>query len=261
MFAARPASLTAIATNACLRSMFRSMFTGAVVVAASGMLWSAPLPAAAASFDCAQARTIIERQICADDALSELDERLGRHYRGAQQALPNARECLRDDQREWLRARNSCSDAACLKQTYLQRLAVLDGLQPGANTIEDLELPAVPVLVWIIPPAEDEIAVPRTTDETAGAMTTRMGKVVNEIDAGGDLLIVTDAGDRIALTLLMTADPATVNRLSEFARRDALFTVRGVLIENEDGLHFDASRCVFISENLPARAASPPTPE
>jgi uncharacterized protein len=211
------------------------------------LLCSAPVLAPAASFDCAQARTSTEKQICADETLSALDERLGRHYRGALQALPDARECLREDQREWLRTRNSCTDTTCLTQTYLRRLAVLDGLQPGANTIADLELPHVPALAWIIPPAADEIAVPRSTEPTA--MTTRVGKVVNEIETGGELLLVSDLGERIALTLLMTADNETINRLSSFARRDAFYTVRGALIANDAELHFDASRCVFISEN------------
>ena len=43
-----------------------------------GLLWSAG--AAAASFPCEKAQTRIEKAICADKEVSDLDEYLGRYY-------------------------------------------------------------------------------------------------------------------------------------------------------------------------------------
>ena len=90
--------------------------------------------AAAASFDCKRAATPTERAICADPALSSLDERALAAYTGAVEALG-----LSDDERDpaaalllkghedWTAARNRCGAATnCLLQQYLRRVAVLD---------------------------------------------------------------------------------------------------------------------------------------
>lgn len=211
---------------------------------AIALAWTSAAPAA--SFDCSKARSVIERQICDSDELSQLDERLERHYRGALHVLSNARECLRQDQRAWLRARNACTDETCLRESYLRRLAALDALQPGANAITDLELPDVPALVWIIPPAEDEVAVPR--GRTAQTHDERTGKIIDELDEGGELLLETEQGERIALTLLLTADQDTIATLVTLAKTEAHYAVRGTLLTDEEDVPaFDASRCVFIS--------------
>lgn len=115
----------------------------------------------AASFDCANATTSIEKQICADPVVSELDEHLGRYYEAARQRLERAGECLREDQRRWLReVRNACATAECLKEAYGLRLTELERFQPGANLVESHPLPDGPTLAWIFAPAEDEEALP-----------------------------------------------------------------------------------------------------
>ena len=91
---------------------------------------AAPSAAKAASFDCAKARTHVDKAICGDAKLSDLDEYLGRYYEAARIALSDGADCLRDDQRRWIRvARNPCgANVACLTKAYLERLATLDGL-------------------------------------------------------------------------------------------------------------------------------------
>jgi uncharacterized protein len=198
----------------------------------------------AASFDCQKASSAVEKRICASEGLSTLDEHLGRYYSGALTRMGSAAECLRMDQRAWLKERNACPDVGCIEDLILRRLSELDGLQPGANAIEGINLPAVPVLEWIIPPAEDEIAAPRGLPEEP---TTIEGRIADEIEDGGDLVVVDGKGASTVLTLLMTADGETVERLRELAARDAIYRVRGSRQLDEDGrAYFDPARCVFV---------------
>ncbi|AWK86892.1 lysozyme inhibitor LprI family protein [Azospirillum thermophilum] len=75
--------------------------------------------------------------MCADPALSSLDERLAATYREAIKAFggtspedSKAGAAVKADQRAWLAARNACAaDAACLRTAYERRLAVL-GFRP-----------------------------------------------------------------------------------------------------------------------------------
>jgi len=115
--------------------------------------------ASAASFSCSKAQSKIEKTICAAKELLGLDEHLARYYEAARSALRDAQSCLVSDQRAWLRTtRDACPDAACLKQAYLGRLAVLDALQPGVSAVMHLELPRRSPLVWMLAPAKDEVA-------------------------------------------------------------------------------------------------------
>ena len=58
--------------------------------------------ASAQSFDCTKAHSRIEQLICADKAVSELDEYLGRYYAAARAGNPAAAACLQADQFGWL---------------------------------------------------------------------------------------------------------------------------------------------------------------
>jgi uncharacterized protein len=78
----------------------------------------------AASFDCAKARSKIEKLICADSDLSNLDQDLGEIY-----SMDLARDIdavnLKTSQRTWLAKRDLCADSMCVKQAYEDRLAQL----------------------------------------------------------------------------------------------------------------------------------------
>ncbi len=85
----------------------------------------APAILRAASFDCDRAATKVEKAICADPVLSQLDETLAKVY---QQALSVSSEPtrLKNEQLHWLReGRNSCSDNVCLEKAYHDRLDAL----------------------------------------------------------------------------------------------------------------------------------------
>lgn len=82
-------------------------------------------PAQAASFDCAKASTSIEKTLCGDAALSDLDELLLQHYKKAQLYAPSP-DALKDQQKTWLKTvRDACPDATCLKKAYRARIGEL----------------------------------------------------------------------------------------------------------------------------------------
>jgi uncharacterized protein len=82
--------------------------------------------APAASFDCRKASAAVEKMICADGQLSDLDGRLALSYR---RALAGAKDpgLLKAEQKTWLTTeRSKCADVACLKEAYQRRLSALD---------------------------------------------------------------------------------------------------------------------------------------
>ncbi len=80
--------------------------------------------ARAASFDCGQARQPVERMICADAAVSRLDEQLGAAYHAALDAAVEPKDLARS-QRIWLTQRDRCADPACLAALYRERIAAI----------------------------------------------------------------------------------------------------------------------------------------
>lgn len=130
----------------------------------------------AASFDCAKAKGSIEKAICADETLSNLDEYLGNYYGGASEALHDGTSCLKADQRTWVKkVRDACGTKTdCLQKAYLERLGTLDTLQPGVTQLKNIELPHVPVMITAIPAAAD------TVPGKPGEPLAISGKIVHE---------------------------------------------------------------------------------
>lgn len=107
--------------------MFRSP---ASRVCAALALLAVAAASQAAGFDCRRARTQVEKTICADAELSQLDSEMNALYkqiraetRGVDgetgwQVDPVAAENAR-----WLEGRNQCRDAACIRDAYRQRIA------------------------------------------------------------------------------------------------------------------------------------------
>ena len=93
--------------------------------------------ASAAAFDCAKAATHVEKAICANPELSQLDIHLHSYYLSAMYELEESKACLKTDQLQWLKTvRNVCKDNACLKTAYLNRLSELDLFPLGASRIK-----------------------------------------------------------------------------------------------------------------------------
>ena len=99
--------------------------------AASGVETAGNSPSATpviqASFDCGKALSKIEKLICSTPETADADRRLNAAYSAAR-AKTNDLVGLKDDQRQWLKARNACDDAACLlnvTQVRIQRLSAM----------------------------------------------------------------------------------------------------------------------------------------
>ncbi|WP_448121871.1 lysozyme inhibitor LprI family protein [Xanthomonas arboricola] len=103
-------------------SMLRVVIGGALLLGAGGA-W-------AASFDCKQAGTAVEKRLCAVPALGNLDDQLDESYRALLDTTPRSAVAgVRDQQRAWLRQRNACAQDAklddCLQRTLKARADVL----------------------------------------------------------------------------------------------------------------------------------------
>lgn len=81
--------------------------------------------AGAVTFDCAKAGTPVEKMICADAALSRLDDNLGVAYQRAMERVGD-KPMMLDRQRNWLAERNACKNIACVKELYQMRLRGLN---------------------------------------------------------------------------------------------------------------------------------------
>jgi uncharacterized protein len=205
----------------------------------------------AASFPCEKARSPTEKMICGNQEVSDLDEYMGRYYSAARSDLKQGGNCLAADQREWLRTqRDACKDADCLKQVYLKRLAELDPMQPGASALRNVELPRVKALVWIVPPAQDNVAAP--VDKNAKPLVAQ-GTILNEVSGGDGYVLRTGDGKRHLIVPLMFLEGPTTERLEVLAKsKGAGYELRGHAEVGSDGsTHFAPSRCVFVYRTTP----------
>ena len=91
--------------------------------------------AQAAGFDCARAGTAVEKMICADAELSKLDDEMAAAYKTALQNEKRATS-IRQKQEQWLKKRNICHDADCVKRAYAA------GLRGLAKNSAQTEYPA-----------------------------------------------------------------------------------------------------------------------
>ena len=219
--------------------------------------------ASAQSFDCAKAQTRVEKMVCADRAIADLDEYLGRYYAAARAAVGTGASCLQSDQAQWLKAtRDACADGACLKSAYLNRLAELDPLQPGATALKNIALPPVPALVWVVPPALDKVAAPSNPKaKPYEAVGTLLDDIGSNPDSDGIAIRLKD-GTRMPLVMLMFLEGATQERLAVLAKdRSATFRARGYAASDSSGkLFFEPSRCVFL-HRMPAAPSKPAAPD
>ncbi|WP_349655841.1 lysozyme inhibitor LprI family protein [Xanthomonas sp. 10-10] len=99
------------------------LLLGSALVLSAGGAW-------AASFDCKQAGTPVEKRLCAVPALGALDEQLDASYQALVQTTPRAAVAgVREQQRAWLRQRNACAQDArpddCLRHSLTARADVL----------------------------------------------------------------------------------------------------------------------------------------
>lgn len=107
---------------------------------------------AAASFDCRKASTKEERLICADSALSALDEQMTVAFRQAQRRS-NDKGKLLADQRDWLSTRKMCllkgdqtAQTGCMRQATDERMLELLGMAASAERSNGVKANLAPLL-------------------------------------------------------------------------------------------------------------------
>ncbi|HEX7813967.1 lysozyme inhibitor LprI family protein [Dyella sp.] len=114
------------------------------------MLLGLAVHAHAASFDCKKATTDIEHAICADEAVGNLDEQIGRHYRDLLDVSPRDQAAtIRTTQRNWLATRDVCKDAPegvgkCLARLFTARNDVLVAATTPARLALDHVIERIP---------------------------------------------------------------------------------------------------------------------
>lgn len=101
------------------------------------------------SFDCAKASNAVERAICTDPALAELDVQMASQYKQVVHATAD-KKALKADQRRWLQQMHSqCADGAfqCIQQHYRERLTQLkqsNTSAPAPTTVTQPPVTAIP---------------------------------------------------------------------------------------------------------------------
>ncbi|TZF82846.1 lysozyme inhibitor LprI family protein [Cognatilysobacter lacus] len=107
----------------------------------------ASFTASAASFDCHEAATFVEKEICTNLVLSKLDDALADNYKLMLLAEvgDDTRVEQKAIQRAWLRVRNACTDYACIEKSYRKRVdaicdvPVLEGPHPPCAMAESVD--------------------------------------------------------------------------------------------------------------------------
>ena len=89
--------------------------------------------ARAATFDCDKASTSVEKVICSDTRLTNLDDQLGRQYKDVLAASSNG-GALKAEQKAWLSSRNQCKDSDCIMKAYDDRIRVLYAMSAPAKS-------------------------------------------------------------------------------------------------------------------------------
>ena len=117
-----------------VRSRIHTCFTVLTAILLNGL----PLAGNAASFDCTKAATRVERTICADAQLSELDSRMGRAYGELRSVLGDPeRDELLTEQREFLGDRATCEDSECIQLLTADRVTTLEEQLKDLTTPEE----------------------------------------------------------------------------------------------------------------------------
>ncbi len=148
-----------------------------------------------ASFDCLKASTETERKICANPALSLLDEELASAYRAAARVSED-QETHRATQRAWISTvRDRCGDGLCLYEAYRNRINELSG-KPRTSTQSEVKPTALEVEVS---PATTVVNSMTPAPSTASARTpivdqsrtdgTQKAKLGSGIWPSGDTLL------------------------------------------------------------------------
>ena len=110
--------------NSRLKTLMLAAIAGVIC---TGGLTAGGEGAKAQSFDCAKASTKVERMICDNPRLGELDSDLAEAYQTALRDSPwaSANPRIRAEQKEWIARRDRCGNPGCVKRMYQMRIGQL----------------------------------------------------------------------------------------------------------------------------------------
>ena len=94
-----------------------------------------------ASFDCSRSFDAVERLVCSNKVISELDDTLSIAYKKAHDVAKD-KSALKISQRSWIKdTRDQCADQACLRLVYLKRIRELQGVvvSTSPDPLADIE--------------------------------------------------------------------------------------------------------------------------
>ncbi|MHB2249287.1 lysozyme inhibitor LprI family protein [Pseudomonas fitomaticsae] len=158
---------------------------GRYIVSACALLFLQQ--ALASGMDCTKAASVVEKAICADKPLYELDAQMGAAYRKLMKATPAQTE-VKKAQREWLKERDRCGEeVSCLSQRYQDRLQVLhaqwiDAVAYKPDEIDKQVMEDLQLLVREMSKENPEFALERAL----GSLTTANGETSFSGDPSDD---------------------------------------------------------------------------
>ena len=180
-----------------------------------------------ASFDCAKAVTTVEKMICGNDRLSELDGSLALLYKKVLEKSP-APEDVRERQRTWIQKwRNSCKDSSCLERAYTERISELekDWKNIPFKPSFDKPLLSFPAL----PPTEDDPTIPNKEP------LELIGRIEFNHDAAGGKYDISSGKTFYTIRYVwdMTEDQKDI--LEKLQEASQYIVLRGNLVKYKDG--------------------------
>ncbi|MCC8442200.1 lysozyme inhibitor LprI family protein [Xanthomonas cannabis] len=232
----------------------RWLLGGALVLGTNGA-W-------AASFDCKQASTLVEKRLCAVPALGLLDEQLDESYQALVQTAPRtAVASLREQQRAWLRQRNSCAQDArpddCLQRSLTARADVLSKALTAQQQGLDRIIASIPAA-----PADAARQLQGYDAPLASAWLAYLHRFV---PAAGVDAALADARFAHARTALRKVDGFAASLLDDVAgappssRQERVLTLLRMWIERDNGDQRPYVHCfIFAAVGEPAYDAFGP---
>jgi uncharacterized protein len=182
-----------------------------------------------ATFDCAKAKTKIEKLICANPKLSQLDEKVSALYKKVLEQSP-VPEDTKERQREWVKdSRNLCKDAACLEKAYTSRIADLE------KQLEKLPFkPSMDKPLLVLPP------VPNPTPAAALRPVKKeplelIGRISSGHDAGGANIQIISAKTYYTIRYAWEATDAQKETLNNLEDANQYVLLKGQLVTYKDG--------------------------
>jgi uncharacterized protein len=186
-----------------------------------------------ASFDCAKAKTKIDKLVCGDPKLSELDEKLSGLYKKALELSPVS-EDSKEQQRDWVKgSRNTCKDAACLEEAYTSRISELE------KQLEKLPFkPPLDKPLLVFPPLPTEVR-----DAAAGigpAIVKKeplelIGRVSFNHDVAGGKYDINSAKTYYTIRYVGFLTDAQKEILAKIEESNQYVVLRGQLVTYKDG--------------------------